>query len=271
VEVANALAHFIGLFGPPSSLQCDNGKEFKGVVLALLKHYGIKLKNGRARRPQTQGLVEQGNSTLKARLAKWKRMSGSSEWSRALPDIARSINTTVHESTKMTPFEIVFRSKPRETIWIPPNERERLVAEIELEEFEDDLPDEPESIPDYFVPPVQHNEDADQQLQQSASNIHPQFISQQEQEPQEQEQQEPQEQEQVLQEQEQQELEPLDLHQIVRNNQKKATARMVKKYAGRNHIEIFEAGDIVTLAIPKLDRGDTDDKRIYCKVLEVSK
>ena len=47
-EVVYALAHFISLFGPPDSLQCDNGREFKGMVIALLKHYGIALKNGRA-------------------------------------------------------------------------------------------------------------------------------------------------------------------------------------------------------------------------------
>ena len=45
---------------------------------------------------------------------------------------------------------------------------------------------------------------------------------------------------------------------------------MIKKYAGQKHIEIFEVGDIVTLAIPKLDRGDADDRRIYCKILKVS-
>ena len=54
----------------------------------------------------------------------------------------------------MTPFEIVFRSKSRETIWVSPNERDTLIAEIELEEFEDDLPDQLETILNHFVPLV---------------------------------------------------------------------------------------------------------------------
>ena len=41
IEVAEKLALWIGLFGPPHILQCDNGTEFKDAVLLLLKKYGI--------------------------------------------------------------------------------------------------------------------------------------------------------------------------------------------------------------------------------------
>jgi hypothetical protein len=37
VEVADAIAQWIGQFEPPAILQCDNGKEFKGVLLVLFK------------------------------------------------------------------------------------------------------------------------------------------------------------------------------------------------------------------------------------------
>jgi transposase InsO family protein len=66
--------------GPPGSIQCDNGREFKGVLLLLLKRHGVKIINGRPRTPQTQGLVEQGNGTVKDRLRKWKSDNGSSDW-----------------------------------------------------------------------------------------------------------------------------------------------------------------------------------------------
>ena len=52
VEVAEKLALWIGLFGPPHILQCDNGTEFKDAVLLLLKKYGIKVLNGWPRHPQ---------------------------------------------------------------------------------------------------------------------------------------------------------------------------------------------------------------------------
>ena len=53
VVVSEKLALWIGLFGLPHILQCDNGTEFKDTVLLLLKKYGIKVLNGRPRHPQT--------------------------------------------------------------------------------------------------------------------------------------------------------------------------------------------------------------------------
>ena len=35
--------------GVPVILQADNGKEFKGAVLQLVKNHGVKVKDGRAR------------------------------------------------------------------------------------------------------------------------------------------------------------------------------------------------------------------------------
>ena len=55
----------------------DNGKEFKGAALLLLKRFGIRIINGRPRRPQTQGMVEQGNYTAKTKLATYLRRMGT--------------------------------------------------------------------------------------------------------------------------------------------------------------------------------------------------
>lgn len=52
IEVASHIAQWIGCFGPLRILQCDNGKEFKGVLLILPKQHGIKLINGRPQNPQ---------------------------------------------------------------------------------------------------------------------------------------------------------------------------------------------------------------------------
>jgi len=71
-KVADALAMFIGFFGYPEIIQCDNGREFKGVLLVLLKQYGIKVINGRPHSPQTQGLVEQANGTMKSKIRTMK-------------------------------------------------------------------------------------------------------------------------------------------------------------------------------------------------------
>ena len=70
-ECATSLGIFIKFMGYPEICQSDNGREFKGILLILLKRHGIKIKYGRPRTPRTQGLVEQGNSVVKDKLCKW--------------------------------------------------------------------------------------------------------------------------------------------------------------------------------------------------------
>jgi len=79
-------------------LQCDNGAEFKGVFLILLKKYGIKIIYGRRKHPQTQGLVEKANGVMKVKLRCWLANHGGQGWSDALPDIALGMNRQSHSS-----------------------------------------------------------------------------------------------------------------------------------------------------------------------------
>lgn len=39
--IAKAFLQFIGAFLPPKIVQTDNGREFKGALLILLRQYGI--------------------------------------------------------------------------------------------------------------------------------------------------------------------------------------------------------------------------------------
>ena len=66
--IAEAFALFIAAFLPLKIVQCDNGKEFKGALLILLRKYGIQVINGAPWSPQTQGLVEQANGVVEAKL-----------------------------------------------------------------------------------------------------------------------------------------------------------------------------------------------------------
>jgi hypothetical protein len=91
-DVTECMALWIECFGIPKILQCDNGTEFKGVLLLLLEKHGIKIKNGWPRNPRTQGLVEQVNGVMKAKLRAWKDETGRTTWSTALPDIALAMN-----------------------------------------------------------------------------------------------------------------------------------------------------------------------------------
>ena len=90
--VAKCVAEWLGIVGIPKIIQCNNGKEFKGVLLILWKKYGVKILNGRPRHPETQGLVEQANGVMKTKLRCWLEEHEGLGWTGALPDIALGMN-----------------------------------------------------------------------------------------------------------------------------------------------------------------------------------
>lgn len=56
-------------FGFPQMLHTDNGKEFKNkLIQEFCQKHGIKQVHGAPRAPQTQGLVERNNRTVKENL-----------------------------------------------------------------------------------------------------------------------------------------------------------------------------------------------------------
>ena len=67
--IADCITQFIAIFFPPKILQCDNGREFKGALLILLRQYRIQVINGSPRNPQVQGLVEQANGVVKRKIS----------------------------------------------------------------------------------------------------------------------------------------------------------------------------------------------------------
>ena len=112
--VAEKPALWIGLFGPPHILQCDNGTAFKDSVFLLLKKYGIQVLNGRPSHPQTQSIVEKHNSTLKRKLqALIQDSGGCRHWAQALPEIVLSTNHQIHSTTGESPYRVLFNQKMR--------------------------------------------------------------------------------------------------------------------------------------------------------------
>jgi hypothetical protein len=56
--------------------------------------------------------------------------------------------------------------------------------------------------------------------------------------------------------------------EVIANTQRKVSA-METRYNKVNKVEVFEKGDLVHLKIPVEDRCSTDNKRIFCRVVEV--
>ena len=124
-ECATNLHTFIKFLGSPDICQSDNGKEFKGVLLILLKRYGIQAVYGRARTPRTQGLVEQGNSVIKDKLRKWMMETGSNRWSLRIEEVMVAMNKQGHESLPVgiTAGRAIFSRKLKNEIRVPLEER----------------------------------------------------------------------------------------------------------------------------------------------------
>ena len=85
-----------GLFGLPSIMQSDNGKEFKNkLMLDLIKGWegSCKTVHGRPRHPQSQGLVEQSNGTMEKMIAAMIAQFKDNDWVNYLPKIMFNMNT----------------------------------------------------------------------------------------------------------------------------------------------------------------------------------
>ncbi|CAF4168027.1 unnamed protein product, partial [Rotaria sordida] len=108
--VAFHLKNIFYTFGPPRILQSDNGKEFVANVILNLKNDWPELLiiNGRARHPQSQGLVERANAVVQQMLGKWLDVNKTSDWPSGLGPVMLSINNCTSQSTKKTPYEMVF-------------------------------------------------------------------------------------------------------------------------------------------------------------------
>ncbi|CAF0723680.1 unnamed protein product [Adineta steineri] len=110
INVANNLRNIFYTFGLPKILQSDNGKEFVAKIILDLKLNwpDLIIINGRPRHPQSQGLVERSNAVVQHMIGKWLEKNKTSNWPDALGPVMLAINNSISQSTKKSPYEMVF-------------------------------------------------------------------------------------------------------------------------------------------------------------------
>ena len=120
-EVATGMEErFLSYFGVPKIFHSDNGREFvNSIVTELFERWGgnVCLIRGRPRHSQSQGLVERGNQTVEKKIGAMKVDEGFGEatqypWASWLPKIMHSLNTQECETTKTTPYAVVYGQEP---------------------------------------------------------------------------------------------------------------------------------------------------------------
>jgi hypothetical protein len=110
--VAKALVQVFSRWGVPSIILSDNGLEFKGDLNGqLIELLGVTRKWTTPYHPQGNGLVERMNRTIKEML---KKFSGShpTDWDELIPQLMWGYRMTPHESTGVTPFEVMTGRDP---------------------------------------------------------------------------------------------------------------------------------------------------------------
>ena len=111
--VSQFIYHCITLFGCMETIISDQGREFVNQVIDdLTNKMGIQHRISSPYHPQTNGLRERDNRTLKTCLSKLVNEK-CNDWDEHLQGALFSYRTAPHSSTKISPYEAVFGKKAR--------------------------------------------------------------------------------------------------------------------------------------------------------------
>ncbi|KYO25207.1 hypothetical protein Y1Q_0001821 [Alligator mississippiensis] len=109
--VANALTKIFFQLGFPSEILTDRVGNFLAEVMKCLWEYcGVKHLKNTAYHPQTNGLIERFNGTLKGMLKAYVD-SNPNDWDEKLPHLLFAYWEVPQESTGFSPFELMFRRR----------------------------------------------------------------------------------------------------------------------------------------------------------------
>lgn len=110
VEVAKHVLDIFCIFGAPSIIQSDNGREFANSVIEELSFMwkGLKIVHGKPRHSQSQGSVERANQDIQNMLISWMEEEKSAHWSEGLKFVQFMKNQTLHSGIQRAPYRAMF-------------------------------------------------------------------------------------------------------------------------------------------------------------------
>lgn len=125
------------MFGFPSKLHSDNGREFKSKTMTeMCEKHNIKQVFGAPRTPTTQGLVERNNLTVKENITNIlkERDQNLNKWCKVLSEAAYKKNISLHRVINKVLYEVVFGMLPWKEIPLHRKSQVQLhVEECELD------------------------------------------------------------------------------------------------------------------------------------------
>lgn len=105
--------NFIVNYGVPSRIHSDQGRNFESNIIAeLCKLFNIDKSRTTPYHAMGNGISERYNRTLLDMLGTLQ-LDQKPDWKKYLPTLVFAYNSTKHETTKFTPYELMFGRKPR--------------------------------------------------------------------------------------------------------------------------------------------------------------
>ena len=109
--LTNLLDHYIYMFSAPKHILTDQGANFVSDLVQKFENlFRIKHIKTTAFHPQSNGALERTHGTIKDLLRTYMA-DNETEWDQNLNLVCLAFNTAVHESTRLTPFEMTFGRK----------------------------------------------------------------------------------------------------------------------------------------------------------------
>ena len=232
-------------FGLPKIFHSDNGLEFKNDLCKQLINSWpgtCKVVHGRSRCPWVQGQVEQSNGTLEKLLMSKMKENKTNDWVEFLPNIQYIMNINMQNSTKTTPYDIVFGQNPNIGL--------NGVFDGGNEEVDDnEAPADHEEV-------VENEKVDDNEAVDHEEVVESQVVDT------------------LIIEDEATTLKLTRSKFLTQVSKRKADSRdfMSQKHNHKKNKNIheFEVDDIISVLIPKVDSGHTDFPRLVGKILSVN-
>ena len=107
-EVVKRLKPIYQKEGNPNIIQCDQGTEFKGDFSKFCQQHGIKLIRSSPYHPHSQGKIERSHAAWKRKLYYDRQRSPNCNWASRLQTYANIVNSAMHRSIGLSPFEVYY-------------------------------------------------------------------------------------------------------------------------------------------------------------------
>ena len=132
-------------FGIPEAVLTDQGSNLTSQVIeSLWERLDVNTLRTTAYHPQTDGITERFNRTIKTMLTQFVNEQKQDDWDLKLDKLSFAYNTAVHTITKLSPFELMFGRIPKLPIDLVYDQvdSEELQAKIDAEWIASDFVDQ---------------------------------------------------------------------------------------------------------------------------------